>query len=211
MSLRQNEQTTMSLNCQERLTLKVVLLGNARVGKTSLLTKHFLQSFNKTETSTTKTIAFFSQQVNWNAKSLKFDFWDTCGQEQWHALGPLYYRDAHGVIIVCDITDENSIARTQNWISEVQIVNDRAEIIIVANQIDRLSESHLKQIRNQLSVKLHKKNLFFTSAKTGTGVDQVFESMIRLCLSKYIEPQKSTRVLLDDRQLAYSQARCMCS
>jgi len=51
----------------------------------------------------------------------------------------------------------------------------------------------------------------FTSAKTGTGVDQVFESMIRFCFSKYIEPQKSTRVLLDDRQLAYSQARCMCS
>ena len=63
--------------------------------------------------------------------------WDTAGQERFHALGPIYYRDAHGAVLVYDITDEDSFQKVKVWVKELRrMVGTDICLIIAGNKVD---------------------------------------------------------------------------
>ncbi len=63
------------------------------------------------------------------------------GQERFHALGPIYYRDSHAAILVYDITDEDSFTKVQNWVKELRrVLGDRVTLAIVGNKVDLESD-----------------------------------------------------------------------
>ena len=63
--------------------------------------------------------------------------WDTAGQERFHALGPIYYRDAHGAVLVYDITDEDSFQKVKVWVKELRrTVGTDICLIIAGNKVD---------------------------------------------------------------------------
>ena len=63
--------------------------------------------------------------------------WDTAGQERFHALGPIYYRDADGAVLVYDTTDEESFHKVKNWVKELRkMVGQEIVLCIVGNKID---------------------------------------------------------------------------
>ena len=107
---------------KEALQCKVVLIGEGGVGKTSIINRHTHNKFNESETITigasfiAKTILL--QDYN---QSIKFEIWDTAGQEKYRALAKVFYKNAAVCVLVYDITRKNSFEALKNyWINEIK-------------------------------------------------------------------------------------------
>ena len=86
---------------------KIVLLGEGRVGKTSILLRYTRGEYSDKQVSTLQT-SYLDKKVTIGQDDMVLSIWDTAGQERFHALGPIYYRDADGALLVYDITGRRS-------------------------------------------------------------------------------------------------------
>ena len=170
------------------VTMKVVLIGEMAVGKTSIITKFTTNSFSPyVLTSTGST--FFSKKIELdNNNKVKIQIWDTAGQEQYRSLAKLFYQNTSAAMLVYDITNEDSfLAIKDYWSNEIKNnAPDNIIIAIVANK----SDEYIKQtVPTEDGKELAKKlNAIFinTSAKSGIGIDNLF----RTVAEKYIDPTK---------------------
>lgn len=116
--------------------VKVVLLGEGRVGKTSILLRYTKGEYFDRRTPTIKA-GYLQKVIQMGNNTVQLNIWDTAGQEQFHALAPIYYRDAAGALLVYDITDGESFNRVKSWIRELRTtVGNDIIIVIAGNKID---------------------------------------------------------------------------
>lgn len=163
---------------------KVVLLGEGRVGKTSILLRYTKGQYDDRQTSTLQA-SYLDKQLTVGSTEVKLSIWDTAGQERFHALGPIYYREASGALLVYDITDAESFDKVQKWVKELRkIVGSDITIIIAGNKIDleknrRVDEAEARRYADSVgAVHCH------TSAKANRGLDEVFSSLAQKMLEK---------------------------
>jgi Ras-related protein Rab-21 len=117
---------------------KVVILGEANSGKTSILLKYVTGQFSKVRKSSIQA-DFMEKRISVGnpPTPICMYIWDTAGGEQYHALGPIYYRDAHAAVIVYDITDGTSFEKVQRWVKELKkIVGEDIVIAVAGNKSD---------------------------------------------------------------------------
>ncbi|GIQ86629.1 small GTPase superfamily, Rho type [Kipferlia bialata] len=95
--------------------VKLVMLGDTGVGKTSLLVRFILNKF-RTDTVSNLGASFLSKQLEVEDRIYKLQIWDTAGQEQYQSLAPMYYRGANAAIIVYDITRQASFDRVAEFV-----------------------------------------------------------------------------------------------
>jgi small GTP-binding protein len=110
-----------------------------------------------------------------NNQQLIFEIWDTAGQERYKSIMPLYYRNADAIIIVFDLTCQNSFHEAAEWlhrVTQTQISNS-TPIILVGNKTDQLGRE-IDNISIQQFVNDHNLTYFETSAKTGDNVNEIF-------------------------------------
>jgi Ras-related protein Rab-21 len=101
---------------------------------------------------------------------------DTAGQEKFNSLTPLYYRDAQGAVLVYDITFRESFDKVQKWITELKTFCDKEIVIAVAgNKSDKESERQIKLADAENYAQSFGARHFTTSAKTGKGIDEMFQ------------------------------------
>ena len=103
----------------QRLQTKVVLLGEGRVGKTSLVLRFCKDTFTESQAPTIQA-SFLDKTVSVGDNRVSLAIWDTAGQERFHALGPIYYRDADAALLVYDITDPDSFIKVKSWVKELR-------------------------------------------------------------------------------------------
>ncbi|KAG9034962.1 hypothetical protein FRB95_012252 [Tulasnella sp. JGI-2019a] len=99
---------------------KVVVMGNAGVGKTSLVQRYTTNSFNSTKTAATAGAAFHVKKTVVNGVTVRLQLWDTAGQERFRSLAPMYYRGTHAAILVYDITNPSSFEDVKVWLEELK-------------------------------------------------------------------------------------------
>tara|TARA_B110001452_G_scaffold258005_1_gene252749 strand:- start:701 stop:1210 length:510 start_codon:yes stop_codon:yes gene_type:complete len=102
-----------------RVQAKVVMLGEGRVGKTSLVLRFCKDTFSDSQPPTIQA-SFLDKPMTVGDKRVNLAIWDTAGQERFHALGPIYYRDADAALLVYDITDPDSFTKVQTWVKELR-------------------------------------------------------------------------------------------
>lgn len=166
--------------------LKLILIGDGRVGKTSIINKYISNNFNENENMTTN-VSYTEKVMLYNDKKYKFSIWDTAGQEKFNAITPIYYRDAKGVILVYDITSKKSFERVKTWIEELKNFNEEAEIIILGNKCD-IVDDNLIQTNKEITVKFAEEQgatHFFTSAKTGDNLNEAFDCIAQKVINKF--------------------------
>ena len=161
-------------------SIKVVLLGESGVGKTSIISQFTVNKFDPhRETSlsaqfTTKTLDFPDL-----GQSIKFDMWDTVGQEKYRSLAKIFYKDAKVIIFVYDITREFSFQSIKNyWHKETRENWDGTPILaIVGNKIDLYSE--IKVSNNEGMAFAEEIGAIFqtTSAASNSGITNLFENI----------------------------------
>ena len=103
----------------QRLQAKVVLLGEGRVGKTSLVLRFCKDTYSDSQAPTIQA-SFLDKVVSVGDSRVSLAIWDTAGQERFHALGPIYYRDADSALLVFDITDPDSFTKVKSWVKELR-------------------------------------------------------------------------------------------
>jgi small GTP-binding protein len=156
-----------------RPVCKIVLLGNSGVGKTSIVMRWACGTYQNDVPST---IGANHQRktVTLGDTGVDLYVWDTAGQEQFHALTPLYARSAAAAIIVASIADPASFQSLEHWIELLDSsCEKRPPLILAVNKMD-LDEVGLSrdEIEDQYSAKVS--SIFYVSAKTGESIDSIF-------------------------------------
>jgi small GTP-binding protein len=172
----------------EILKSKIVIVGASHTGKTAIITKYMFGEFNPSLRPTTQGSGY-RKTVHCSGRQHDLEIWDTAGQEQYRALGPMYYRNAQAGIVVYDTTDKRSFDQCAQWIAELrQAISGSFALVLVGNKTDlqslrKVSRSELCYLAGELQVEPLE-----TSAKTGENIDMLFTLVVRL-----IEQTRSLR------------------
>ena len=155
-------------------TAKLAIVGDTGVGKSSVAERFARGTFTP-HTEMTIGAAFLSAKVQREAHTVKFQLWDTAGQERYRALAPLYYRHAHAVVVVYDITSRRSFDGAKRWMKEVRTcLGDFPVYAILGNKCDlgserQVTEEEGRSLANEGDVFLE------VSACTGAGIQDAFQ------------------------------------
>jgi len=186
----------------EDVLVKIVLLGDAAVGKTSLRRRWMGERFEGQYLMTIGAdFSVKSMNINFGGKSISFKFqvWDLAGQVRFQVVREGYYKGAHGAILMYDITNVESYQNVPNWVGELWNNSGRGvtPFVLVGNKIDLRNEIP-KTIRfeygSKYAAKLTKVTVSYgfevpfleTSAKTGENVDQAFHLLGEMIV-EYLE------------------------
>ena len=174
------------------LLAKICLLGDGKVGKTSLINRYLGKGFTSEYTPTLGS-DFLSKQVvldtAYGLKKFRFQIWDLAGQPAFDQIRRLYYKGAMGALIVFDLTRLDSLENIEKWLQEFSKNNElsSSSIIVLGNKMDLTDEINISinvardHIANHLVNKYPnidpRIKYFSTSAKDGTNVEQAFSAL----------------------------------
>ena len=166
------------------IDLKIILLGDSGVGKTSISARYIDSSF-KDNYQATLQVEKRMKIINEDDKTpLRLNIWDTAGQEKFRAITRQFYRDCHGAFIVFDLTKKSTFNELKNWINELKTHGDEDTVIIIlGNKSDLNTEREIPEedIKNEIE-KNYK--YFEVSAKTGNNISLAFDEMRKLIMQK---------------------------
>lgn len=159
------------------ILFKLLLVGDSGVGKSSLLIK-FTDGVYSDNRSATIGVDFKIKTLNINGKIVKLQIWDTAGQERFRTITSSYYRGAHGIILVYDVTSRQTLLNLKQWLSEVdKNAKSGVKKILVGNKAD-LKRGVPKEQAEEFAKSLHVE-LIETSAKDSLNVDNAFFSICK--------------------------------
>ncbi|KAL0930876.1 rab GTPase vps21 [Colletotrichum truncatum] len=180
-------------------SVKLVLLGEAAVGKSSLVLRFVNNDFQENKEPTIGA-AFLTQKCNLPTRTIKFEIWDTAGQERFASLAPMYYRNAQAALVVYDLTKPTSLIKAKHWVAELQRQASPGIVIaLVGNKLDLTNDAGdagsagdgedadgqdaggdaRKVSTEEAKTYAEEESLLFfeTSAKTGHNVTEVFTAI----------------------------------
>ena len=213
----------MTSSMSKRSLLKIIIIGNAGVGKTSLLDQYVNRRFSG-QYKATIGADFLTKEICIGQHTYILQLWDTAGQERFQSLGTAFYRGADACIIVYDISNPASQQNLGTWKDEFLIQSYPADpasfpFMVVANKVDLLDGAALHRAHST-QMAPHVKHAFEdctnfiyreTSAKLGIGISEAMDSLIRMCMrvaGKDIQLSHDTIHIADD--LVPEPAGCSC-
>ena len=156
--------------------IKLLLLGDGGVGKTSLMLRYAENEFSSTMMSTMG-VDFKVRFMDLNGERIKRQIWDTAGQERFHVITTSYYRGAQGIVLTYDVTDPDSFKHVNYWMDNIQKhAADDVRVILVANKID-MENREVSTEEGERVASEHDAAYYETSAKDGTNVTDAFEDL----------------------------------
>ena len=172
----------------KKIFLKIIIMGDSGVGKSSLLNSYVNRSFVGKYKATIGA-DFMSKEFNLDGHSIVMQIWDTAGQERFNSLSTAFFRGADGCMLVFDINNSNSFDNLDKWYKEclTQITPFEPElfpIILIGNKIDMKNYTFVttKQANSWCFINGNI-NYIETSAKTSYNIDKAFYLMAKKCLS----------------------------
>jgi len=165
---------------KEIFNLKILLIGNSSVGKSSLLLRFADETWlSEDESSATIGVDFRVHKMEVKGKRVKLSIWDTAGQERFRTITSSYYRGAQGIILVYDVSNRETFEALPRWFSELETyVSPSVVKILVGNKLDKeysraVTEDEGREFAEKMGT------LFIeASAKTKVGVQQAFEDLV---------------------------------
>ncbi|KAK0421795.1 GTP-binding protein ypt5 [Armillaria borealis] len=130
-----------SAPADKSVQVKLVLLGEAAVGKSSVVLRFVSNEFPANKAPTIGA-AFSTQKCRLEDRVLRYEIWNTAGQERFHSLAPMYYRNAQAAVVVYDVTKATSLEKAKSWVKELQRqVNPNIVIALAGNKVDLVQPS----------------------------------------------------------------------
>jgi len=161
-----------------KFLFKVVLIGNAGVGKTCLV-RRFTQGLFPPGQGATIGVDFMIKTVDIDGERIKLQIWDTAGQERFRSITQSYYRSAHALILVYDVSSQPTFDCLPDWLREIeQYASCRVLRVLVGNKLDREDRELPTTVGEEFA---HRHNMYFleTSAKEADNVEKLFVQIAR--------------------------------
>ena len=157
---------------------KILIIGESEVGKKDFLLRFMDDSFTADHLEDIG-VDFKIKIINFQNKLVKLQLWDTAGEERFRTITKTYYKGAHGIILMYDVTDQNSFKNIRNWIKQIEANADKsAKRVLVGHKCDEpgrvVSEEEGKKLAEEYNMVL-----FESSAKTNTNVSEVFYYLVK--------------------------------
>ena len=194
MALYEADRATYSKTTYDIL-FRLVLIGDSGVGKTALLLRYTDDTFDPSFMATIG-IDFKIKTIDIEGKRVKLQVWDTAGQEQFHSVSWAYYRNAHGVMLLYDLTDVRSFLHISEWVEDIRahapsnikqiLIGNKCDITEAQRVIDKEKGAALAQ---ELGIPFLE-----TSAKMCINVEMAFEMIT-------MDMMRSTAATEERRQL----------
>lgn len=178
MKERQTEGFIEEEPPQKSYALKIIVIGNPSVGKSSLIRRHADDKFEANYTPTIGT-DFILKVVKLEDMEITCTIWDIGGHESFMNIRNFYYEGADCAVIVYDVTRDATFKSVKNWYNDFTHICGIIPTLIIGNKID-LERAIKKEAGEKLSLELHA--IFYeTSAKTGENVNKAFRHLANLC------------------------------
>ena len=157
--------------------IKLLIIGDSGVGKTSLLLRYTDNIF--TENLLTTGMSFKTKVINLNSNLYKLEIWHSEVNEKTFTLPKIYYKGTRGILITYDVTDKNSFNNVKNWIKQIENNAEKnVKKVLVGNKYDKpnrtVTEEEGRKLADECGMKF-----FEISAKTSQNVDEVFNYLAK--------------------------------
>ena len=187
------------------INFKILLLGDATVGKTSLIQRYINNEYSQTYI-TTIGIDKNRKTLNVNNVQVRLVIWDTAGQENFRALNKQFYKGTDCVILTFDLNNKQTIININYWIGQLYQENkiENLGIVLVGTKKDLLIDGKDNKVEKSEiddAIERFKIKYFETSSKTGENVKEVFNYLIKLTLSKKNYPELPFNGNLDNYKI----------
>ena len=168
------------------IVLKILLLGNGSVGKTSLINRYLKNVYNPVYL-TTIGIDQSIKYISVNNKHIKLSIWDTAGQEQFRTIAKSFYNKTDAVILCFDLTEKESLDSISYWIDQLcnKIELNKIGIVLVGTKLDLTDFEKVEGISEEVNKYIEKYNIkyFKTSSLSGTNIKEVFNYLVKITLN----------------------------
>ena len=164
------------------INLKILLIGDTSVGKTSILSKYIDDKFDEVHISTIG-VEFKVKSLTIKGKKVKLRIWDTSGQERYRSITQNFYRNANGILYIFDLTRKESFENIKDWLIESYNCDSKVKKLLVGNKVDLDKNKQMdKQIIENYAEKKEMK-YYEVSAKMGTNINKIFRELAESILS----------------------------
>lgn len=174
--------------------IKLIIIGESGVGKSTLLSRYCDGTFNENYISTIG-VDFRIKRLEINDKKIKLQVWDTAGQERFKSISLSYYRGAHAIMLVFDLTNTNSFNKLNQWIKDIDrnLTNDKYKIILIGNKCE--NENNIVVNRDDINSFVQKYNMEYmeVSAKKNINVDLAFTRITDLVFKSMMNTKVSNK------------------
>lgn len=172
-------------NCKKLLKYKLILVGEAAVGKTSIISRFVNNQFDKKYKCTIGS-EFKLKTFNLEDYGIQMEIYDTCGTEKFRAITRQYYRNTDGIFLIFDLTNPISFTKLDDWIVDIKNSAPRDSVIfVIGNKKDLEDARNVSKWVIENNLRKNKiDNYFETSALTGDGVELTFKAMAKVLLEK---------------------------
>ncbi|CAG9579571.1 unnamed protein product [Danaus chrysippus] len=159
-------------------TLKILVIGESGVGKSSIILAFTTGDYNSSFPATIG-VDYKCKVMEVNGLKVKLGIWDTAGQERYRTLTNSFYRDAHGAILVYDVSEPKTLQKLNEWVDELQVYSTKKNIVclVVGNKIDK--DRAVSREAGQAFAQKHRMLFIESSAKTQEGINLAFEELVQ--------------------------------
>ncbi|CAH1405079.1 unnamed protein product [Nezara viridula] len=173
-------------------TYKVLVLGDSNVGKTCIVHRYCDQTYYDTYISTIG-IDFKQKIISLDGTPIKMQIWDTAGQERFRTLTTAYYRGAMGILLMYDVTNQESFNNLTYWLKNIE-ENASPDVIkvLAGNKCDAVSQRMVEQDMGQKLAENYDIPFYEVSCKQNINIDKIF-----LTLARHIREQRSYQQLTE--------------
>ena len=153
---------------------KIMVLGESKVGKTSLIKRYTKDQFGGVYL-TTVGMDFQDKIIEIEDKKVRLQIWDTAGQERFRNVTKSYFQSSQGLVLVYDITDRESFEKLNFWVDNIKnFAPENAKFILVGNKCDLANERKVSYEEGENYAKNLNIKFFEASARDGTNVNELF-------------------------------------
>ena len=171
-----------------RKVLRITMLGDAGVGKTSIINRFLDLDFNQNTASNIGIEKHFKEMEMKDGKKMKIILWDTAGQERFHSIATNTIKTCQGIVLSFDLTNKSTFERIPEWIKEIKSINNQIPLIIFGNKVDLINIREIEEEDAQNLAKSYNLKYFETSAKQNININEGLAVIIHESYAKSGSP-----------------------
>ena len=168
----------------QELNIKLILIGDSDVGKSTILL-NYTENYFSEKLLATIGLENKVKTINIRGLNTKLQIWDTAGQEKFHSLTKGFFRNTDGILLIFDLTNKESFNNIKTWIEEVEDNSDsKTKKLLVGNKIDMKDNIVVSNNEIYNLCKKKKINYIEVSGKQNINVSKAFETLVNLIIDK---------------------------